>query len=106
MPNGQPEGGAACGNPAQVAAEDSAAAAQAMAEALSALRLKSTPTVRLSKFYGRPQKPGDLTVAEWIDEFEVYCRQLELEKATALLDNLGGAAKEEALCADDRTQIS
>ena len=104
MPNGQPEGGAAGGNPAQVAAEASAAAAQAMAEALSALRLKSTPTVRLSKFYGRPQKPGDLTVAEWIDEFEVYCRQLgleDLEKATALLDNLGGAAKEEALCADD-----
>ena len=52
----------------------------------------------------RPQKPGDLTMAEWFDECEVYYRQLgleNLEKATALVDNLRGAAKEEALCADD-----
>ena len=47
MPYGQPDRGAAGGNLAQVAAEGSAAAVQGRAEALSAFRLKLTPTVRL-----------------------------------------------------------
>ena len=90
--------------PAELIAQASTATAQALAQALGGLKIGPTPSVKLSKFYGYPQKAGDLTVKEWLDEVEVYTRQMghtDAAKATALIDHLGGAAKEEVLCASE-----
>ena len=69
--------------PAELIAQ---ATAQALAQALGGLKIGPTPSVKLSKFYGHPQEAGDLTVKEWLDEVEVYTRQMEhtdAAKATA-----------------------
>ena len=90
--------------PAELIAQASTATAQALAQALGGLKIGPTSSVKLSKFYGHPQKAGDLTVKEWLDEVEVYTRQMghtDAAKATALIDHLGGAAKEEVLCASE-----
>ena len=51
--------------PAELIAQASTATAQALAQALGGLKIGPTPSVKLSKFYGHPQKAGDLTVKEW-----------------------------------------
>ena len=92
---------------ADLIAQASAATAQAVAGALGNLRLRPTPTVKLNRFCGRPQRAGDLTINEWLDEFEVYSRQLGLEgnvKTVTLVDHLGGDAKEEVLCASQQVR--
>ena len=94
-------------DPANLIAKTSEATAQAVARALSGLRLCPTPTVRLSKFYGHPSKPGDLTVVEWLDEVEIYNRQMGItgaERVTSILDNVLSSAKEELLCAPDNVK--
>ena len=94
-------------DPADLIAKTSEATAQAVARALSGLRLCPTPTVRLSKFYGHPSKPGDLTVVEWLDEVEIYNRQMGItgaERVTSILDNVLSSAKEELLCAPDNVK--
>ena len=94
---------------ANLIAETSAATADALTKALSGFRLGSTPSVRLSKFCGHPHKVGDLTVNEWLDEVEVYSRQMGLvdeARVNALVDHLGGAAKEDVLCASEATRAS
>ena len=83
------------------------ATSKAVADALSKLKLQPTPTVRLSKFVDRPQKPGDLTIREWLDDVETYARQLGYKdeaKLAVLTDNLGGNAKDEYLCASEETR--
>ena len=90
-------------------AEDAANLIAETSAALSGLRLGPTPSVRLSKFCGHPQKVGDLIVNEWLDEVEVYSRQMGLvdeARVNALVDYLGGAAKKEVLCASETTRAS
>ena len=83
------------------------ATSKAVADALSKLKLQATPTVRFSKFVDRPQKPGDLTIREWLDDVETYAKQLGYKdeaKLAVLTDNLGGNAKDEYLCASEETR--
>ena len=75
--------------------------ANILATALKGLRPNPVHTLRLGRFMGHPTKSGDPTVAAWLDEFEVYARQMgvpEGERAILLIDHLGGAAKEKVLC--------
>ena len=47
---------------------------------------------------GHLRKVGDPTMAEWLQEFDVYARQAGVhnaDRATAILDHLGGCAREE-----------
>ena len=56
---------------------------------------------------GHPKKGGDPTVAEWLQEFDVYARQIgvnDVDRAVALLDHLGGFAREEVLCQPERVR--
>ena len=65
---------------------------------------KAPPPVKLSKYKGTPQVAGDLSLQEWLENFESYSRHYGLtgkEKAQALIDHLTGAAKEEILCRDE-----
>ena len=46
------------------------------------------------------KKPGDLTLVEWLEDLDIYCRQLDLEgeaRAAAILAHLKGPARE-VLC--------
>ena len=57
--------------------------------------------VRPAEFVGSPYKSGDLTIDEWLDEVDVFARQAGLGEhahAAALLDLLGGRAREEMSC--------
>ena len=83
--------------------------AQAMAEMLRALTTTlqglsvqpARPGVKLGKFRGTPRGSGDLTLNEWLEEFENYATRYELQgknKAQALLEHLTGPAKDEILC--------
>ena len=65
---------------------------------------KAPPPVKLSKYKGTPQVVGDLSLQEWLDNFESYARHYSLEgiaKAQSFIDHLTGAAKEEILCRDE-----
>ena len=60
-----------------------------------------TPKVKLQKFKGPPRVPGEPSLKEWLEEAESYCLCYKLSgksKAQALVDHLGGIAKEEVLC--------
>ena len=73
----------------------------AVANAFKNLRLGGVPPIKLSKFWGSIKKPGDLTLVEWLEDLDIYCRQLDLEgeaRAAAILDHLKGPAREEILC--------
>ena len=66
---------------------------------------KAPPPVKLSKFKGSPQVAGDLSLQEWLENFDSYCRHYQLKdaaKAQSLVDHLGGVAKEEVLCREER----
>lgn len=73
----------------------------ALAEGFRNLRVASAPPFRLSRFSGSPRRAGDITLKEWLTEVDIYCRQYDLEggaKASAMLDHLRGAARDEVLC--------
>ena len=79
--------------------QSQAALADTMARVMQAPRAPAA--VRPAKFVGSPYKSGDLTIDEWLDEVEVFARQAglgEAAHAAALLDLLGGRAREEVLC--------
>ena len=40
---------------------------------------KAPPPVKLSKYKGTPQVVGDLSLQEWLDNFESYARHYSLE---------------------------
>ena len=55
---------------------------------------------------GHPKKVGDPTIAEWLDEFEVYARQVGVRNhATTILDHLGGKARDEVLCHPEAVKL-
>ena len=65
------------------------------------LKVSTIRPARLSKFSGSPRKTGDLTLREWVEELDIYCRNFELEdedKAEAIFDHLTGQAKDEIRC--------
>ena len=66
---------------------------------------QSRPTVqrpvKLSCFSGRPVKPGDPTVKEWLEEVEIYCQQCKIpgsEKAQIVLNHLKSTTRDEIKC--------
>ena len=94
---------------AELIARTAQATSAAVAAAIGNLKIQSTPQhwSRLQKFHGKPAKPGDLTVTEWLQDLEVYCRQAcvnAADKAQTLIDHLGGKARDEVLCATDQVQ--
>lgn len=91
---------------AEMIAQSNAALAATLAEALQGIR-SPHPSLKLSRFMGHPKRGGDPTVAEWLHEFEVYARQTgvkDVDRAMALLDHLGGCAREEVLCQPERVR--
>ena len=72
-----------------------------LTEALKQTKTTPQRPVKLVRFTGRPVKPGDLNIREWLEEVEVYCRQCKIpdkEKAQAVVNHLGGTAREEIQC--------
>ena len=88
-------------------AQSNAALAATLAGALQGLRSPHIASLKLSRFMGHPKRGGDPTVAEWLQEFDVYARQTgvkDVDRAVALLDHLGGCAREEVLCEPERVR--
>ena len=86
---------------ANLIAQSNFALAEMLARALRGLRPAPIPILKLGRFMGHPQRAGDPTLADWLDDFCVYARQMavsEDDRAVILLDHLGGCAKEEILC--------
>ena len=70
-------------------------------QGLTVQQTPQTPKVKLQKFKGPPRVPGEPSLKEWLEEAESYCLCYKLSgksKAQALVDHLGGIAKEEVLC--------
>ena len=86
---------------ANLIAQSNFALAEMLERALRGLRPAPIPTIKLGRFMGHPQRAGDPTLADWLDDFCVYARQMavsEDDRAVILLDHLGGCAKEEIVC--------
>ena len=84
-----------------------AALVETLVKALQGVRHAPAPTVSLPRFLGRPESPGDPTIDEWLTDFDVFVRQCgvpEAERAMALIDNLGGCARDEVLCHPDEVR--
>ena len=81
---------------ANLIAQSNVALAETLARALQGLRPSPVPTIKLGRFIGHPQRSGDPTLADWLDDFGVYARQMgvsEENRAVVLFDHLGGCAK-------------
>ena len=86
---------------ANLIAQSNVALAETFAHALQGLRPAPVPTIKLGRFTGHPQRSGGPTLADWLDDFCIYARQMGVsgdDRAVVLLDHLGGCAKEEVLC--------
>ena len=82
---------------AEMIAQPNAALAATLAGALQGLRSPHIPSLKLSRFMGHPKRGGDPTVAEWLQEFDVYARQtgvMDVDRAVALLESPGQYLKE------------
>ena len=77
---------------------------RALTSTLQGLSVHSAPpALKLVKFKGTPQSPGDLSLSEWLEDFDNYASRYGLQgkkKAQSLLEHLAGPAKEEILCRD------
>ena len=92
---------------AELIAQSNAALVATVTGALQQFMAPPDHTVKLSKFMGYPQKGGEPTIADWLDEFETFARQVGIcnaDRAVAVLDHLGGRAREEVLCHPDVVQ--
>ena len=72
-----------------------------LTEALKQSKPSFQRPIKLSWFSGRPAKPGDPTVKEWLEEVDIYCRQCripESEKAQVVINHLKGTARDEIKC--------
>ena len=80
---------------------------QTLVKALQGIGHVPTPAVILPRFFGRPESPSDPTINEWLADFDVFVRQCgvpEAERAMALIDNLGGCARDEVFCHTDEVR--
>ena len=76
-------------------------------KALQGVGQVPTPTISLTRFFGRPGSPCDPTIDEWLADLDVFVRQCgvpERERAVVLVDYLGGGAKEEVSCHPDEVR--
>ena len=84
-----------------------AALVETLVKTSQGVRHAHAPTVSLPRFFGRPESPGELTIDEWLAEFDVFVRQCgvpEEERALVLVDYLCGCAREEVLCHPDEVR--
>ena len=68
---------------------------------------RALPAVKLSKFRGAPQRSEELSIREWLDEYDDYCKYYKLdrsERAQVLVAHLVGPAKDEILCRDSEVR--
>lgn len=73
-----------------------------------AMGFHGIPQGRLAKFRGAPTRPRELTLAEWLDEFNQVVAPYQLtdrEKVQVLVDHLGGDAKEEVMCLPEASRL-
>ena len=80
---------------------------ETLMKALQGVGQAPTPTISLTRFFGRPGSSCDPTIDEWLADFDVFVRQCcvpERERAVVLVDYLGGCAKEEVLCHPDEVR--
>ena len=80
---------------------------ETLMKALQGVGQATTPTISLTRFFGRPGSPCDPTIDEWLADFDVLVRQCcvpERERAVVLVEYLGGCAKEEVLCHPDEVR--
>ena len=61
---------------ANLIAQPNVALAETLARALQGLRPSPVPTITLGRFIGHPQRSGDPTLVDWLDDFGVYARQM------------------------------
>ena len=90
---------------AELITQSNAALVATVTGALQQFMAPPAPTVKLSKFMGYPQ--NEPTILDWLDEFETFARQVGIcnaDRAVAVLDHLGGRAREEVLCHPDVVQ--
>ena len=92
---------------AEMIAQSNAALVETLAEALQGMRVPFVTSLKLARFMEHPKRGGDPTVAAWLYEFDVYARQTgvkDVDRAVALLDHIGGCAREEVLCQPERVR--
>ena len=69
---------------------------RALTTTLQSLSVHSAqPGVKLGKFRGSPRSASDLSMNEWLEDFESYATRYELQfkaKAQALVEHLTGPA--------------
>ena len=58
---------------ANLIAQSNVALAETLAHALHGLRPAPVPTIKLGRFMGYPQRSGDTTLADWLDDFFYLC---------------------------------
>ena len=89
----------------EMIAQSNAALAATLAEALQGIRAHLVPSLKLSRFMGYLKRVCDPTVAEWLQEFDMYARQTGVtdpDRAVALLYTLGGCAREKVFYQPER----
>ena len=61
---------------ANLIAQSNVALAETLARALQRLRPAPVPTIKLGRFTGHHQRSGDPTLADCLDDFSIYARQM------------------------------
>ena len=92
---------------AKIITQSNAALVATLAEALQGMIVPLVPSLKLSRFMGRPKMVGDPTVAERLHEFDMYANQTgvkDADRAVALHYHIGGCAREEVLCQPERVR--
>ena len=54
---------------ANLITQSNMALAETLASALQGLRPAPLPTIKLGRFVGHPQRSGEPTLADWLDDF-------------------------------------
>lgn len=74
-----------------------------------AMGFHGIPQGKLPKFSGESRRRGELTLREWLDEFDQLTEPLCLDdkaKARIMVDHLAGAAKDEVMCLPEEKRFN
>ena len=73
-----------------------------LTQALQGCRFTTSLPVKLHKFQGRPTRPDDPTLKEWLEEVEFYCAQSQIPESqlpsVVIIAHLEGPARAEVRC--------
>ena len=79
-----------------------------MTEAVRGCRFTTSRPAKLHKFQGRPTRPDDPTLKEWLEDV-FYCAQAhipESQQPSVILAHLEGSARVEVRCHSDIEKLS